>query len=483
MRHIPVKKIPFGALKGLYQGLDDNLINFSYSPDCQNVDVSEGIISTRKGSRSAYVVTTVAAGDIDALLSLGTTPFAAAIVSGNRKLYKLTTTWIGDTPSYLATVILHDVYPHATNSLKFINYAISSDAAIIIVDGTEPKKVVWSTGDGNYKMSNLGGTPPQGAYICLHRERVWIAGVTASPNTVYYSNAYDPEDWSTAGETGEINIETFDGDSITGVVTWLDDVFIFKNNTIWKVVGDTPGEYSVEQVYASSGLVFPNSICSDGNLCFFASYDGIYQYTGITAEPILTDAIKDAWSDIKSGGFVVCKIIDNKLYVINRSNGKSIVYDVLKKTVELWLLALLEDSSLTHVLNIGESLYYSVDNSVHEIYDKLKDGGTDIDMYWYTGITDFSYPNAVKFMTGLYFTGWGTTSAGVAGGQVKVTVYYYEDGTEYSESETITLQTERNLEYLQPMIQGRIFRIKFENVDGSAINLSGIEPVLEVSED
>jgi hypothetical protein len=93
------------------------------------------------------------------------------------------------------------------------------------------------------------------------------------------------------------------------------------------------------------------------------------------------------------------------------------------------------------------------------------------------------YPNALKTLTDIYFTGWGTKSDTTAGAQVKITVYYNKKGTVKTKEKIVTLQTTRKLHNIRMYVTGRIFKFKFENVDGSAINLSGIEFVFELDED
>jgi hypothetical protein len=483
---IPILKAKMGIAKGLNQSLDDNLLKLSYSPDCQNIDVSEGILSTRKGYDN---VSFFSDGEADFICALGNTgnldqssTFVSIEVGGNRTFYRKKYRLTPLPEGYYFMPIVHSAYPPLNVPLRSVNYKIGVDDVVIIVSGSTPLKILWSATDSDYKVSALGGSPPHASHICLHRDRIWMAGVDSAPNTVYYSNAYDPEDWSTAGETGEITIESFDGDVITGIANLLDDVVIFKNNSVWRITGDIPSEYAVEQIYAVEGTQAPDSICSDGNRCFYAGNDGIYQYNGVEASPIVTKQINDIWSSFLpvSGGYdnvLKCYVMGDKLYCFNVYSNICIVYSIEEKTITYWTI------SATDFLVRGNTLFFIDGYFLYKYGIWIRDDNEYIDTYWITPESDMGYPNALKTLTDIYFTGWGTKSDTTAGAQVKITVYYNKKGTVKTKEKIVTLQTTRKLHNIRMYVTGRIFKFKFENVDGSAINLSGIEFVFELDED
>ncbi len=490
-----------GVIKGLNQTIDENLMSLSYSPDCQNIDVSEGILSTRGGSieaaptnaafgyakpASLHVFNHRTYGMILIVGFIGTTmetgDYTEWYAYHKNASFGTTYSWHR---IYLAdgtTAALTALWPNATPKPKSVIMDIS-DVQYMIIDNY--KLWVYKDGSNNLfvRAAALGGTPTGKNFNTVHKDRLWktIFGT----NTVYYSNAYAPEDWTTAGAAGNIIIQTDDGDSIVGMANIFDDVVIFKQNSIKKIAGDTPSEYSVETVYASKGAIYYDSICTDGTNCFFAGADGIYRYTGTEVLPLLTDEIKDIYPNMKD---VRCELSDNILYVFSRVPfsgpnpvltgyvGKYIKYDLRKKTIEVHV----ETSPYIYdSCTSGETIYRLAYDRVFKYSSALE----PLSCYWLTPRTDFGYPNADKTLTDLYFTGWGTKSDGTPGGQVKITVYYNKNGVEKTKEKTVTLQTTRKLHNLQFSVTGRIFAFKFENVSGSAINLSGIDFKFELDED
>jgi len=508
---IPKMKIQMGRIRGLNQSLDDNLLNMSYSADCQNMDVSEGILSTRKGSSPLMGTDIdpefVDIGKIKTILKFSRTSQDVYIVG---TISGITERWYSRNSTGWDLITTDGTTPATAikpGDVRSIMCEISGEAVLIMVSpGAAPQKINILE-DNTMRMTALGGTPQIASDITFHRDRVWIVESNAASiptNTVHYSNAFDPEDWTTAGDTGEVKVMSGDNDYIIGIANLLDDVVIFKRNTMWKVIGDVPSEYQLQQIYAVQGTPHKESICTDGNYCFFAGTDGIYQYDGTTATPILTDEIKDIYAGIKN---VKCLLNNSKLYIwdkyVSTSAGKHIIYDIAKKQIEVLYIPNVLDANLTGDIVVYSSDYIIGYTALTCLFCKLDDtktvlnaGLTDssggipainleqtITAYWVTPETDFNMPNASKTLTDIYFIGWGTTSAGAAGGQVKITVYYNQNGTQKTKEKTVTLQTTRKVHDIQLNVSGRLFKFKIENVAGSAINLSDIEFINEVDED
>jgi len=98
--------------------------------------------------------------------------------------------------------------------------------------GTNPVKV-----DGTSTAAALGGTPPRGKYIAVWNSRVWIASASAF-SRIHGSALGLPEDWTATGAAGAItlDVDTNDGDPITGLFATRDALYIFKRKSIHRLV-------------------------------------------------------------------------------------------------------------------------------------------------------------------------------------------------------------------------------------------------------
>jgi hypothetical protein len=71
---------------------------------------------------------------------------------------------------------------------------------------------------------------------------MWAAGVYANPSRLYYSVVNNPEDWTSAG-SGSIDIDLGDGDMITGLASYKNQLWVFKGpykNSIHVIDGSAP---------------------------------------------------------------------------------------------------------------------------------------------------------------------------------------------------------------------------------------------------
>ena len=187
---------------GLNQSADDSATAVNQSRNTQNMDVSTGTLKTVSGY-SKYIATAAPAG-ITRLMKF----FKNNTTTGAVTSYLLAATatalyyWSGTEWSALATEL-------TSGDWDFINYQINETDVIIMGNGADGMKK-W---DGT-TFAALGGTPPNMKSISIHSERLWGTGVKAFPNTVYYSDDLNPENWTGGVDaSGEIYLPSSPGSS------------------------------------------------------------------------------------------------------------------------------------------------------------------------------------------------------------------------------------------------------------------------------
>jgi len=111
---------------------------------------------------------------------------------------------------------------------------------IILSSGADVPQVY----DGS-TLETLGTNTPNGSFAAVYKNRLWMAGVPSTPSTVYYSKTLPDGprgDWGGA-DSGTIQINPGDGDSIRGLVSYKDNLFIFKGpnrGSIHRIEGSSP---------------------------------------------------------------------------------------------------------------------------------------------------------------------------------------------------------------------------------------------------
>ena len=153
------------------------------------------------------------------------------------------------------------------------SYAVLEDLLVMASDSNVPFS--W---DGT-TFQALAGSPPDFAFCVMHQGRLWAAGVDAFSSRLYYSALLNGEDWIGAG-SGEINIDPLDGDRITGLVSHLNELWVFKGpneGSIHRITGSAPtGTFAfARQVFARGvGTVAHNTLKRFGTDIFFLWADG-----------------------------------------------------------------------------------------------------------------------------------------------------------------------------------------------------------------
>jgi hypothetical protein len=135
---------------------------------------------------------------------------------------------------------------------------------------------------------NLAGTPPNFSMSRSHKNRMWAAGNASASSRLYYSVLLDPEDWAGSG-SGNIDIEPEDGDEITGIFSYKNELWVFKGphkGSIHRITGSAPtGDDAFARTTFISGLgaAANNTIFTFGSDLGFMWSDGTVRSLEATA--------------------------------------------------------------------------------------------------------------------------------------------------------------------------------------------------------
>lgn len=153
------------------------------------------------------------------------------------------------------------------------NYNTFDDFLIIASDAIADVPKSWD----QTTAQNLAGTPPRFSFSVTHRNRAWAAGNFSSPSTLYYSANVNPEDWIGAG-SGSIAISPDDGDMITAIWPYKQDLIVFKGpnkGSIWRITGSSPSDFSGPiPVARGIGACWQSSVFEFGDDLGFMSFAG-----------------------------------------------------------------------------------------------------------------------------------------------------------------------------------------------------------------
>ena len=252
-----------------------DLLNFEFD-DSGNISTRRGVTQLSADTFANRITSlhyfTIDAGEIGILLTTGTT--LQIIETNGTGLTNLTGALTFPSNTFWQWV-------------TFGGLAVGVNGA---TSGTNPVKV-----DSTSTAAALGGTPPRGKYIAVWNSRVWMASASAF-SRVHGSALGNPEDWTTTGASGkvDIDIDTNDGDPITGLFSTRDALYIFKRKSIHRLVAFADPNTDAnnirrEVVTKDIGCAGPYSIQQIPNDVVFLSDQGIASLSLVqTAEDFKT---------------------------------------------------------------------------------------------------------------------------------------------------------------------------------------------------
>ena len=165
------------------------------------------------------------------------------------------------------------------------SYAVLEDLLVMANDSSSDVPKSW---DGT-TAQNLAGTPPNFSFVTQHKNRLFAAGVPAAPSRLYYSALQNGADWVGSG-SGEIDVAPDDGDIITGVWSWKDQLLIFKGpykGSIHRLSGSSPtgaDSFSLSGWIKGTSAVWQSTIFNYRDDLGFVSPDGMVRSLNVTAQ-------------------------------------------------------------------------------------------------------------------------------------------------------------------------------------------------------
>ena len=198
---------------------------------------------------------------------------------------------------HVGTVIMRDDGAGSFTNLftgleagKVPSYAMLEDLLVMCSDSTIDVPRSW---DGT-TAQNLAGGPPRVGFVTVHQGHMFGAGDWAQPSRLYYVTAANlgVAGWS------NIDIDPDDGDRITGIISWHNELWVFKGpyrGSIHRITGTSSANFARQTFIKGVGAVAHNAIFEFGPDVGFLWSDGSIRSL------IATDKYGDADPAVLSG--------------------------------------------------------------------------------------------------------------------------------------------------------------------------------------
>lgn len=150
--------------------------------------------------------------------------------------------------------------------------------------------------------------PPAKAWIsALHKGRIWMAGDPDNPLRLYFSKINIPQSALEAFPlTAFLDIPMRQGDKITALVPQGDVIYVFGNDSVFYVVGETALTFAYRHTYATSGAPGPWAVDKITTLSqfgqsfetvIFLSRNGVMTISGLNTVYV-SEAEESLFSDL-----------------------------------------------------------------------------------------------------------------------------------------------------------------------------------------
>ena len=140
----------------------------------------------------------------------------------------------------------------------------------------------------------LSAAPAKGRYPVLHKEKLFCVDAN-EPSTVVWSETFDVETWPAYHYW---DIRKGDGDEITCLIRFVDELFIFKNRSLHSLKGTSLDDFSLQEISATVGCVGPRAAVAHDLKVFFISEHGIYTTNGLNVLNVSEMIIPEIWKKV-----------------------------------------------------------------------------------------------------------------------------------------------------------------------------------------
>lgn len=456
-----IKTYDIPYFSGINQAGGENSLPGRFATDAANMDTEGGRLRVADGYYKFNAIPVPGNGRIELLSSLKTASGEIPVVMSGGKLYALILNrWeLMHTASRQSASVTCDSTMVRIGSTDYLVIA-DGENRLIKFDGESVSAFGSAEGCSDIPVS----------FLTMYRGRLFAAGDPENPDRLYYSvlpgSGRTVEDWgcveaSPAVEGGHTEVGSIGGDPIVAIKALSNQLLIFKRNSLYRLIGDRPSNYTIEHIDADMLTTKHTAIAIYGDMLYFVTRDGLYYYNGVTVRPC--PDMRLIKSIMARADLTKCRavIVDGKLF-FNYTSGmddEMMVYDLEERGYMRR-----NGFNISDLASIGGKLIMiNRKRILYEFGASRSYDGEPIEAFWRTPCTDLGDKAAIKSPKMLYLRGWGD------GLKVEVEL----DGQKKDYYTTLKKDGAAKVTELPIFNEGRCLCMTFSNVNGGFFELEG----------
>ena len=161
------------------------------------------------------------------------------------------------------------------SKVRFVTYNFDGNENAIIVDGKGYPLLLKGTTAGNLsKLDANNGTSDieAASHVAIFKNHVMIG----NDDKLVFSAPYEDDDFSPANGAGTIRV----GDDITSLVAFRDQLVIFCENKIFRLVGSSAADFKLSPIASDIGCVEGDTVQEVAGDVVFLAKDGLRTISG-----------------------------------------------------------------------------------------------------------------------------------------------------------------------------------------------------------
>lgn len=190
--------------------------------------------------------------------------------------------------------------------------------------------------------ANLGGNI-QGTTSVVFKDRQFIANASAAiplDSRLYYSQILDNSAGTGFPASNFIDVSPGDGQFISALMVFNDQLVIFKNKSTWVLSADgSPSAWTLRQLHPYIGCVGRGTPWVIEGMLFFLSEEGVFRTDGVTFDEIskpIRNTLQGLTWDVATVLATDGAYFDNKYLFHLKSTNDSYVYDTITEGWSQW---------------------------------------------------------------------------------------------------------------------------------------------------
>lgn len=167
------------------------------------------------------------------------------------------------------------------------DFAVAQDKLVFVTGDGTSVPYMWNGTDKSVRLTTNANVS-SGSVIEYHKNILFITGRNDYPSRVFFSNL---DDITTYTATDFLDVETSDGSKVRALKSVYNALYIFKDESIWRLSGSNSDNFTLEKMVDGIGTISNNSVQIVNNIIYFitnqgdiAVYDGGYNVKFVSSK-------------------------------------------------------------------------------------------------------------------------------------------------------------------------------------------------------